>query len=333
MRELQNFLKSDLLVFESEYRLRHKDGNYIWIRNRATCLRDENNNAVRLLGTHLNISREKKLENELQLFKQTAQNSSASIIITDLEGYIEYFNPAFCKISGWDAGETIGKKPSILKSGFHSKDFYAKLWSTLSAGNVWQGEMKNKKKNGRYYWEFATIAPIKDSKGIVTHYTKISEDISQLKKLGNDLRTVRRSAEVANIYKNNFLANMSHKIRTPINGIIGFSDLLKNGTPSEKQQEQYLNIIEQNSNALLHLIDHIIDAARIEANEMKIKKESCSLNDIFIELKPQTQKLAETKGKQNISIKWVAPKEDHHDVIFTDPVRLKQILNILLRMH
>lgn len=122
---------------------------------------------------------------------------------------------------------------------------------------------------------------------------------------------------------------MSHKIRTPINGIIGFSDLLKTESVSQEQQNRYIDIIQQNSAALLHLIDNIIDVARIEANEMKIKKESCSLNDTFIELKPQMTKIASGKGKENISINFIVPREVHHDIIFTDPVRLKQILLIL----
>lgn len=329
LREFEVFFKSDSLYFESEFRLRHKNGHYLWIACRASCVRNRKNTALRLVGVNRDISVEKKNSNELAIFKQAMIQSPVSMIITDMDGYIEFFNHAFHKKSGWSPEEIIGKKPSILKSGFHSNEFYAKLWETITNGNVWQGELKNKRKNGRYFSEFATISPLRNSNGTITHFVKVSEDITLLKKMENDLRTLRRSAEIANIYKNNFLANMSHKIRTPINGIIGFSDLLKYGEPSEEQKIKYINLVQQNSYALLHLIDNIIDVARIEANEMKIKKESCSLRDTFIELQAETQKLLDSKGKKNITLNFISPREDHHDVIFTDPVRLKQILIIL----
>lgn len=329
LREIRNFMKGDSVLFESEFRLRHKTGNYLWISCRASCIRDSKNKATRLVGVNRDISADKKTRDERAIFKQALVQSPVPVIITDVDGYIEFFNAAFYKKTGWSPEEIIGKKPNILKSGFHSAEFYSKLWRTITNGNVWQGEFKNKRKNGRYFTEFATISPLRNEKGTVTHFVKVSEDISTFKKLEADLRQAKRSAEVANIYKNNFLANMSHKIRTPINGIIGFSDLLKTESISQEQQNRYIDIIQQNSAALLHLIDNIIDVARIEANEMKIKKESCSLNDTFIELKPQMIKIASGKGKENISINVIVPREVHHDIIFTDPVRLKQILLIL----
>ena len=329
LREIRNFIKGDSVLFESEFRLRHKTGNYLWISCRASCIRDDNNNAVRLVGVNRDISEEKKTRDGLAIFKQALVQSPVPVIITDVDGYIEFFNVAFYKKSGWTPEEIIGKKPSILKSGFHSSEFYTKLWRTITNGSVWQGELKNKRKNGRYYTEFATISPLRNERGTITHFVKVSEDISTLKKLETDLRQAKRSAEVANIYKNNFLANMSHKIRTPLNGIIGFSDLLKSEKVSEEQQIRYIDIIQQNSAALLHLIDNIIDVARIEANDMKIKKESCSLNDTFIELKAQMLLIASGKGKESISLSFIVPREEHHDIIFTDPIRLKQILLIL----
>jgi|GEM_PF-1104569 len=328
-REIQNFFKSDSLLFESEFRLRHKNGNYLWMSCQANCIRDTQNMAVRLIGVNRDITSEKRASVELSLFKQAVMQSPVSVIITDTEGYIEFFNTAFYKKSGWDPEEIIGKKPNILRSGFHSDDFYVKLWKTITSGNIWQGELKNKRKNGRLYTEIATISPLRNERGAITHFIKISEDISALRKLEHELRKARHSVEVANIYKKSFLASMSHKIRTPVNGIIGFSDLLKSGVSNEEQQNRYIRLIQQNSAVLLHLIDSIIDAARIEADEMKIKKESCSLKDMFIELKPEMEKLSENKRKENIEVSFVFPRESHHDVIFTDPVRLKQILFIL----
>ena len=326
---ISNFLNSNLRVYEAEFRLKHKNGNYIWIKSRATVQRDENGKAIRMLGTHRDITEEKKSESELKKLHQALMQSPISVVITDKDGYIEFFNPAFCKVTGWKDQEILGKKPSILKSGFQPDGFYEKLWKTISSGNEWQGEFKNKKKNGEYYWELASISPIKNNFGTITHYVKIAENISYLKKIEKDLKKAKQEADVANNYKNHFLANMSHEIRTPINTIIGFSELIKNENLPAQKRHKYSGIIEENSQSLLRLIDDIIDIAKIEANELKIKKEACSLGDLFSELEITYTNFLKGKQKHNLELIFQIPEEAHHDVIFTDPYRLKQIINNL----
>lgn len=327
--EIKVFLSGDERLFQSEFRLRHKNGNHIWFSCQAVCLRDAGNRPLRIISSSRDITEEKRLNNELELFKQAMMFSPAPCIITDHEGYIVFFNTAFSKKSGWNPEEIIGKKPNIIKSGLHSSDFYTKLWQTITSGNVWQGELKNKRKNGRHFLEQATIIPLRNSRGIITHFAKVAEDITLLRKLENDLRGIRKSAETTNVYKNNFLSNMSHKIRTPLNGIIGFSDLLKNADVDEKQQKQYVHIIQQNGFYLMQLIDYMMDIALIESNQLKIKKESCSLEDILLELKSEVEKLTESKEKNRVELRFIVPKEPHHTIIFTDPLRLKQILLVL----
>lgn len=326
---INNFINSDLRLYEAEFRMRHKNGHYIWIKSRATVLRDENGKAIRMLGTHRDITEEKMSESELKKLHQAVFQSPISVIITNKDGLIEFFNPAFCKITGWNDQELIGKKTNILKSGFHPTNYYEKLWKTINAGNEWQGEFKNRKKNGEFYWELASISPIRNSFGTITHFVKISENITYLKKIEKDLKKAKQDAEVANNYKNHFLANMSHEIRTPINTIIGFSELIKGDNLSVQKRNKYSEIIEENSQALLRLIDDIIDVAKIEANELKIKKEACSLGDMFSELEMTYNNFLRRKQKRNVELIFHIPQEAHHDVIFTDSYRLKQILNNL----
>ncbi|HEX7585395.1 MAG TPA: PAS domain S-box protein, partial [Prolixibacteraceae bacterium] len=329
IRFINNFINSDLRVYEAEFRLKHKNGHYVWIRSRATALRDENGKAIRMLGTHRDITEEKKSESELKKLHQAIIQSPIMVVITDVEGYIEFFNPAFCKITGWNDQEIIGKKTSILKSGFHPANYYEKLWKTISSGNEWQGEFKNRKKNGEFYWELASISPIRNDFGTITHYVKIAENISYLKKIEKDLKKAKQDADMANNYKNHFLANMSHEIRTPINTIIGFSELIKNENLPSNKRNKYSSIIEENSQSLLRLIDDIIDVAKIEANELKIKKEACSLGDLFSELEMTYNNFLKRKQKQDLDLIFQLPEEVHHDVIFTDGYRLKQIFNNL----
>jgi len=329
VHSINDFINSDLYVYEADFRMKHKSGKYVWIKNRASVIRDVNGKATRMFGTHRDITEEKKSESEYTKLHQAIIQSPTAVIITDKEGYIEFFNPAFCKITGWNDQEILGKKPSILKSGFQPDSFYEKIWKTINAGNEWQGEFKNRKKTGEYYWELASISPIRNNFGTITHFVKISENITYLKKIERDLKKAKQEAESANNYKNHFLANMSHEIRTPINTIIGFSELMKNEQLPIQKRNKYTDIIEENSQALLRLIDDIIDVSKIEANELKIKKEACALGELFSELEMTYNNFLKRKQNKDLKLLFQLPGEAHHDVIFTDPYRLKQILNNL----
>lgn len=131
--------------------------------------------------------KKQKDTNELQKNKlikllTAVEQSSNSIVITDVHGNIEFTNAKFTAVSGYAASEVLGKTANFLKSGFHSEEFYKKIWQTISAGRTWSGEFKNKAKNGDFFWEQATITPVKDANGTVINYLAVKEDISELKK-------------------------------------------------------------------------------------------------------------------------------------------------------
>ncbi|MGZ9033712.1 MAG: PAS domain S-box protein, partial [Rhodospirillales bacterium] len=105
------------------------------------------------------ISERKRAETELRRLYQAIQQSPSSVVITDPEGRIVYVNPKFCELTGYAGDEVIGQNPRVLKSGYTSPDEYKTLWETISSGRVWQGEFRNRKKNGELYWEIASIAP------------------------------------------------------------------------------------------------------------------------------------------------------------------------------
>ncbi len=118
---------------------------------------------------------------QIRLLSQAIQQSPVSVIITDAEAKIEYVNPAFEKITGFSAGEVLGKKTSILQSGSTQKALYEVMWEALLAKHSWQGEMQNCRKDGNLYWQQLHIAPVLDDRGVVQHYLAIQMDISQQK--------------------------------------------------------------------------------------------------------------------------------------------------------
>jgi len=119
---------------------------------------------------------------ELRKLTIAVEQSANSVVITDVEGLIEYVNPKFTQLTGYLPAEVIGRNPRILNSGRQPDSYYAELWKTISAGREWQGEFCNKAKDEREYWELCNIAPIKDEAGCITHFVAIKEDISERKK-------------------------------------------------------------------------------------------------------------------------------------------------------
>ena len=127
------------------------------------------------------ITERKRTEEKLRELSRAVEQSPASIVITDRAGDIEYANPKFIEITGYTLADVLGKNPRILKSGDKSPEAYRELWETITAGNEWRGEFLNKKKNGGLYWESASISPIRDPAGRITHYVAVKEDITARK--------------------------------------------------------------------------------------------------------------------------------------------------------
>ncbi len=128
------------------------------------------------------ITAKKEAERENLKLSEAVRQSPSIIVITDTEGYIEYVNPVFEKITGYSQEEALGKKPNILKSGFLPEKVFKELWDTITAGKSWQGEFLNKKKSGELYWEQAHISPVFDEHGTIINYLKVAEDINEIKR-------------------------------------------------------------------------------------------------------------------------------------------------------
>jgi two-component system cell cycle sensor histidine kinase/response regulator CckA len=138
------------------------------------------------------VSAHKRAEGDLRKLFQAIEQSPASVMITDVDGRIEYVNPKFMETTGYTYAEVVGKTPGFLRSGYTSTREYQDLWKTIGAGQVWRGEFHNRRKNGELFWELASIAPVRDGRGKVTHYVAVKEDISELKATEERLRHSQR---------------------------------------------------------------------------------------------------------------------------------------------
>ncbi len=159
-----------------------------WLLTSKVPLRDEHGQITGLLGIGHDITDRKQADEQLRQLSRAVEHSPVSIVITDLTGRIQYVNPWFSQLTGYTAEEAIDQNPRVLKSGHTSPEEYSQLWQTISAGRTWHGEFHNKKKNGELYWELASISPITDAHGQVTHYVAVKEDITERKQAEAVLR-------------------------------------------------------------------------------------------------------------------------------------------------
>lgn len=182
-----------------EYELLNKDGiAFPVLTSTSAIIRDGKPIGIR--GMVVDITERKQTENELIKLSEAVKQSPASIVITDLDGKIQYINNTFTKVTGYLYSEVIGKTPRILKSGHTSQEEYEELWAKIHSGSNWQGEFLNKKKNGELYWEEVIITPIKDKKGNIINFLAIKEDITKRKKIENELEMHRENLqELVNI--------------------------------------------------------------------------------------------------------------------------------------
>ena len=252
----------------------------------AAALRDE---------TERNKARE-----QLDLRAAALKAADNGIVITGSNGIIQWVNPAFSELTGFEFDEVIGKNPRIINSGVHDAAFFEEMWQVIMSGAVWFGEVVNKRKDGTHYTEEMTITPVSDEGGDIIHFVAIKQDITERKEMEIQLDQARLDAESANRAKSSFLANMSHELRTPMNAIIGYSEMLIEDAEDEGQDDMVSDLkkIHASGNHLLNLINDILDLSKVEAGRMDLYLESFGLKEMLEEslgsLEPLVAKNANT---------------------------------------
>lgn len=179
-----------------------------WFSSNYQPLYDENNSVIAIQIVSADITRHKKAEIEISKLSQGIEESPICVIITDKRGIIEYANKQFYKLTGYQPIDVIGKNPRILNAGTHPKSYYKKMWQTILAGKVWNGEFHNKKANGEFYWEKVIITPIKNKHNQVTHFVALKEDITEKKNLWINLYSAKKRVEESETLFNAFMENV-----------------------------------------------------------------------------------------------------------------------------
>ncbi|KAB2838002.1 MAG: PAS domain S-box protein, partial [Burkholderiales bacterium] len=226
---------------------------------------------------------------------RAVENSPTSIIITDRQGIIEYVNPWFEALTGFRREEVIGQNPRIFQSGQTPPRVYAELWQTITKGGVWHGELFNRGKDGRLFWESAAIAPVLDEGGAITHFVAVKEDITQRKaideerrQLGAELerRVAERTEELAQINREleAYSYSVSHDLRAPLRAIAGFTQLIEQ-TEANKLSPGAAELfarVRRNAARMSELIEDLLRLARV--GRASLHWADIDLNDVAEEV-------------------------------------------------
>ena len=158
-------------------------------------------NMIGAIGSQIGqFIKRKEVESQIVKLSKAVEQSPNTILITDIKGNIEYVNPRGFYLTGYTPEEVIGKNPRIFKSGETPPEDYKRLWATITSGGKWRGELRNRNKNGECYWEYASISPIKDPRGVITHFLAIKEDITERKRFEAHLNHLANNDPLTNLF-------------------------------------------------------------------------------------------------------------------------------------
>jgi PAS domain S-box-containing protein len=191
--QMDECLAGRVAILRSTHRLLCKDGSHRWVLSRGKVVeRDVHGKPLRLIGTFTDITEIRRYEQRLLLLDTALQAMPAGIVITDREGRIEWVNRGFTQLTGYAIGEALGGNPRLLKSGRHPPEFYQNLWQTILRGEVWAGELVNRRKDGTEYNEHMIIAPVSHAQDGITHFIAIKQDITERKEMESRLLRSQR---------------------------------------------------------------------------------------------------------------------------------------------
>ncbi len=205
---------------------------------------------------------------------EAMEQSHSALMIVDLDSCIEYANRGLCQQMGYSRRELIGRKWRDFQVAETPPEMLAELVSTVRSGKPWEGEWFNRRKDGVAYPVRGVVTPVKRRDGSLSCFVAVFDDMTEIKRKESELREARDLARAGDRAKGQFLATMSHEVRTPLNGIVGFTNLLLD-TQLTVEQRDYVQTIRASGEALIQLTGDILDFARIESGKLTLEPAAC----------------------------------------------------------
>jgi PAS domain S-box-containing protein len=323
-RKLNACLSGETFIYDCEFRIKHASGKWIWILDQGKIVEwDENGKPYRMAGTFRDINESKnaylslKESNKLINDLNNALDVSNIVAKTDSRGVLIYVNDKLCDISGYNKTELIGNTHNILNSGKQEGKFFRELWATVKKGNIWNGEICNKKKDGTLFWVDSTIVPFLDESGKPSQYICISKDITSRKKTASTLKETNEALSRKLQDFRQFAYITSHNLRAPIANILG---LIHNLTNAPKDINSWMPYVKNIGKVAEELDVVVQDMNKILSvrTEQDNRKTTISLEQILKTVLDQlNQELKDSKAIVTADFSNV-PKVTLNQSQFTD---------------
>lgn len=236
---------------------RHKSGRLVTVETNGVPFFDERGTLRGYRGMDRDITARRAAERQLRLHGAALAAAANAVVITNRDGVIEWANPAFTALSGWQLSEAIGKTPGqLVRSDRHDAEFFRRMWQTISQGRVWRGELVNRRKDGTLRHEDMTITPLTDEHGVITHYIAIKQDITERKQLEDQNRHAQRMESLGTM-----AGGIAHDLNNILSPVVMLSGLLIEDTVDPKAR-QLLTMVQRSGQRGASIIQQLLTFSR-----------------------------------------------------------------------
>jgi PAS domain S-box-containing protein len=285
---MSDYLTNDVLGkgirFDKEYKVvRESDDEERWVHGMARVEWDDRRQPVRMRGTIQDIT-ERKLAEESRALQSAALNASAiPMVITDRAGTIAWVNAAFTECTGYSATEAVGKNPrDLLRSGVHDQAFYKMIWDTILAGNVWRGEMTNRRKDGSLYPEMQTITPVRNGHGEISHFIALKRDLTKDKQLQAQFLQAQKMESVGRL-----AGGIAHDFNNLLSVILGWTEVVMSDLPESHPVQSSLEEVLKASQGAAVLTRQLLAFSRQQLVEPTV----FNVNDLVVAIDKMVRRL------------------------------------------
>ncbi len=276
-------------------------------------------------AAYLLLRRSREQDEVIRNLAEAVEQSRAAVMIIDLNGDIEYANRGLCEQVGRPRRDLIGFHWAQFQLADPAALDVTELLAALKAGKPWSGEWLNRRPDGAVYPVRGAFTPVRRRSGRLACFIATFDDMSEIRRTEAVLREAKERADAGELAKSQFLATMSHEVRTPLNGILGFTSLLLD-TPLTPEQREFVQTIQLSSEALIQLTSDILDFARIESGKLKLEPQPCSVRECVEDALDLAATKAAAKGIELLH--WI--EDAVPATIYADGNRLRQVLSNLL---
>lgn len=292
-------------------------------------LRNSKEEIIGLVGISVNNTEQKRKELELKRLSAIVEETTNLAIVTDLNGNIIWVNKSFESTTGYSKAEAMGRRPGELLQGPETNnDTILYMREYIRKRMPFECEILNYSKNGQSYWIRITCQPIIDELDNFHGYFSVQQQITKEVELRLQLVKAKEEAEESNRLKTIFLGNLSHEVRTPLQGILGFAEVLENPKLTEPKRREYINIIKRRTADMQNIIESLLDMASLETGEIKAFPVQVNLHDtiehVFFNVKQDhdlTEKSIQLVLKNNLKLT---------SEVKIDPQHLHQVVTNLI---